>query len=738
MNLKLKAVIFIIGILFLETQSYAQNSIKGSVIDKATQQPLAGAHILTKDSHVYAITKEDGTFELKAQHKIKTFWVEYIGYKSRQIEVDRRSFKVVLEASEDELDEVLLLGAYRYNIQRQSKPLASLDEHLNEMKDIGMIRRGAYAWEPSMNDMTSERLSITIDGMQVFGACTDKMDPVTSYIDIANLHKAETNSGQEGAVFGNAIGGSLNLVLNSGKFDDSGWSGSLASGYETNNKQRIFSGKIGYEGEKWYTHSNLTYRKADDYKSGKSHETMHSSFDKVNVETNGGYKIEEGKRVEASFLFDRSWDVGFPGLTMDVKEARAIIGSISYTQDFAFWGLTDWETKLYLSNVRHEMDDTTRPDSRIHMDMPGWTSTFGMYSQASLVTENHQFFFKIDGFANKTLARMDMYPINQDYAVMKMLSWPDVRVKNMGMYVQDNFMVGEGTINLSTRLSLHHNRVNSDRGLSQNRIFSPDMSRDRTLFLFSGAIRYLREVGKFQFNTGIGYGQRAPSVSEAYGYYLYNNNDKYEYMGNPDLKKEESVEADFAAEYNLSKLTLKVDAKYFRVYNYIMGILQPQLIGSVMNIGYSQGIKYYENLTYAELYNMSLSSSYKLLNSLSVDGSVSYHRGKNNHGKSLPMISPLTYDASLNYNKNDFSVSFRMVGNGTQMHFDSDFGEQHTDAFTIFSADVGKRFRFKNDDLFLKTGVQNIFDRSYTTYNNWDKIPQMGRNFYFNLTYNFN
>lgn len=738
MSLKTKAVILLCGILFLGAHSYAQNRIKGRVIDSATQQPLPGAHILTENSNLYAISKEDGSFELKITDEIKSFQVEYIGYVPEQIDIDKNNYVIELVPSETGLDQVNLFGEYRYNIQQQSKPLGSLDEHLNDMKEVNMIRRGAYAWEPSINDMASERLTITIDGMQVFGACTDKMDPVTSYVDIANLKEAEVSSGQGGDTFGNAIGGSLNLVLNKGKFDNSGLSASIATGYETNNKQRIVDGKISYEGDKWYAHSNMTYRKASDYRSGKSHDVMHSRFNKINAEAKGGYKIEEGKKVEASFLLDRSWDVGFPGLTMDVKEARAIIGSVSYTQDFAFWNLTDWETKFYLSNVRHEMDDTTRPDSRIHMDMPGWTNTFGAYTQASLIKEKHHFFFKLDGFGNKTIARMDMYPINHNYAIMKMLSWPDVRVTNFGLHAQDDITMGEDILNLSTRISVHHNLVGSRRSLNQNRIFTPDMSRDRTLYLISGSAHYLKEMGEFHFDFGAGYGERAPSVSEAYGYYLYNNNDKYEYMGDPNLKKEQSVEAEFALEYHFPRLTLKADAKYFRVYNYIMGILKPELKGSIMNLGYSQGIKYYENLTYAELYNTSFSAKYRIIDALSIDGSVSYHRGRNNHGEDLPMISPVAYDANLNFEKDDISASFKMIGNGTQMHFDSGFGEQRTDSFVIFSADAGKRIRFANDDLFIKVGVQNMFDQNYTTYNDWDKIPQMGRNFYFNLTYNFN
>src|SRR5699024_4465166 len=188
------------------------------------------------------------------------------------------------------------------------------------------------------------------------------------------------------------------------------------------------------------------------------------------------------------------------------------------------------------------MDDTTRPDAPIHMDMPGWTDTYGFYSQAALESGKHHFFFKIDGYANKTLAKMDMYPIDENQPIMKMLTWPDVRVKNLGLHAEDEINIGQGFLNLSTRLAVHHNHVHSNSGLNNNRTVNPDMSRDKTRFLPSGSAHYLHSFDRFNFDAGIGYGERAPSVSEGYGYYLYNNHDKYEYMGDPDLKNERSLD----------------------------------------------------------------------------------------------------------------------------------------------------------------------------------------------------
>ena len=82
------------------------------------------------------------------------------------------------------LSEITVLGRHTLSNYRQEKTLSSIDDYLEKSNKITMIKRGGYAWEASMNNMNSNQLSVTIDGMQIFGACTDKMDPITSYVDV--------------------------------------------------------------------------------------------------------------------------------------------------------------------------------------------------------------------------------------------------------------------------------------------------------------------------------------------------------------------------------------------------------------------------------------------------------------------------------------------------------------------------------------------------------------------------
>lgn len=634
------------------------------------------------------------------------------------------------------LNEVVLISAGRQlDHQKQHKPLATLDEFLESSRNINMIKRGAYAWEPTMNSMASERLTITIDGMQIFGACTDKMDPITSYVDVSNLSEAEIGSGQQGAAFGNSIGGSINLKLDKSSFNPVGWTGRVESALEGNNQMQVYGGEVNYSDEKFYVNSDIIYRKAENYRAGGNREIPFSQFEKYNFSLNSGYKLTQDQAISATLIFDEARDVGYPALTMDVSLARAIIAGLSFKQDTLLGNLSDWESKLYYNTIRHVMDDTHRRDVPIHMDMPGWSETFGWYSQANLSSHKHRFLFKLDGYYNKSYAEMTMYPQNSQEPLMFMLTWPDVRTANLGVYAHDQISFEDSSLRLSARLGYHSNEVADDFGLNSLKIFYPEMEKSKARFLKSFSAQYHQMLNPFHIDGGISIGDRAPSVSEGYGFYLFNSFDNFDYIGHPGLKTESAVDANVSFTYKKPLFEITAEGRYFHIFNYIIGTLDNSL--SPMTIGAS-GVKVYGNLDYARLYNISFAGRYTLSNAFKLSGRITYHRGVDDAGENLPLISPLSYRAALDFFKNQYSASLSMDGAGAQSDYNPDYGETKTAAYATISASFGKRFFINNNDFYVKAGIENILDTYYSSYSDWNNIPRMGRNIYVTLSYSIN
>ena len=632
-----------------------------------------------------------------------------------------------------ELNEVIIINRETLNNKKQVKPLASIDEYLEKSNKITMIKRGNYAWEPAINNMISDRISVTIDGMQIFGACTDKMDPITSYVDVSNVSEVHIKSGQQGAENGSTIGGGINLKLQKGNFNSNKLNVGFDTGYESNGNAKIVSAEFDFSNAKYFLNTDVIYRKSDNYKAGGNKEILYSQFEKYNVSNVVGVKVSDKGAVIGSIIFDKATNIGYPALTMDVSLAKALITSISYQYKNENALLSEWETKLYFNTVTHVMDDTKRINVPIHMDMPGWSDTFGLYSKMKIKKEKHAMLFNANAYYNKSLAEMTMYPGNPDENLMFMLTWPDVRTLYSGIYGEDVFKLNTNSnLKISTRIGYQNETIASKFGLNSLQIFYPNLDKNQSRFLVSISSQYEYTKNKFQFLGSIGYGERAPSVTESYGFYLFNSFDNYDYVGNPYLSNEKSVELNAAINYSTNKFKIGLDASYFHISDYIIGEFDSNI--DRMTIG-ADGVKIYRALDYATILTTNLSAEYQFLQSLKLDGSLGYNLGKDQSNNYLPLISPLNYKVELHFKKELFDAEFGLSGNAKQQNYSSDYGEDKTNAYVIFNTNVSYSFQNGSDKIFIKSGIENIFDTYYSTYADWKNIPRMGRNIFVNVSY---
>src|SRR5690606_12541963 len=91
------------------------------------------------------------------------------------INVNAQNTKMETDSTKSlELEEVIITAAVKKKIETEMKMAVSVDEFLASSHNISFIKRGAYAWEPLLNNMSSERSTITIDGMHVFGRSEER------------------------------------------------------------------------------------------------------------------------------------------------------------------------------------------------------------------------------------------------------------------------------------------------------------------------------------------------------------------------------------------------------------------------------------------------------------------------------------------------------------------------------------------------------------------------------------
>ena len=632
------------------------------------------------------------------------------------------------------LDEVVVVSRRQGGKRSAKGQVASIDEHLQELNHVELVRRGSYAWEPMVNNMQTERLSTTIDGMKIFYACTDKMDPVTSYVESGNLQSISLNSGLDGnpQATGN-IGGALDLRLRKTGFDADPYTATATAGYEANGHLQVYGADGAFSSHRVYVNGGAFYRHADNYKAGGGKELDFSQFQKVNAFVNGGLRLAEHDMTEATFIFDRATDVGYPALNMDVAKAEAFITSLSYKHLFQDNRLESWETKVYYNHITHVMDDTKRPDVEIHMDMPGKSWTAGAYSLLTGSFGLHQAQLNIDGYYNRLFADMTMFPGGA--APMYMVTWPDVGTLNVGAALTDNIRFSSASsLRLSGKLSWQHQRLNNDEGYKALSVFFPDMKQQYHQTTGRIAISYQWTMDNGQWIIGSGWGSRAPTVTEAYGYYLNNTFDQYDYIGNPRLRNESAIELNTSYQWSMfnGQCSMALDANAFFFSNYIIGQFETRL--SPMTVA-AEGVKVYGNIDHATIANASLSAEWKPVKGLRWSVKGTYSLGRDDEGENLPLIAPLSYQSRLSYTTGALSVLTEVKGHARQAKYGKKYGETETAAWTILNLSANYQFSIINYQLTLRAGIENLFDKYYATYADWCHIPQKGRNIYLNLSF---
>ena len=629
------------------------------------------------------------------------------------------------------LDEVVIVSETGRGRKRSVKgQVASIDEHLGVLRHVNLVRRGSYAWEPVVNNMQMERLSTTIDGMKIFYACTDKMDPVTSYVESGNLQSISLNSGLDGnpQATGN-IGGSLDLKLRKAGFDNDPFHASASAGHEWNGHVQVYGADAALSSHRTYLNAGAFYRHADNYKVGGGDELQFSQFRKVNVFTNAGFRLAEKDMLEATFIYDRATDVGYPALNMDVAKAEGLITSLSYKHLFS---KASWETKVYYNHITHVMDDTTRPDVAIHMDMPGDSWTAGIYSLLTTSIKQHDLALNYDLYYNRLFADMTMYPGGA--APMYMVTWPDVGTLNTGLALTDNVRIARNqSLRLSAKLAWQQQKLNNEEGYHALRVFFPGMTDAYHQTTGRIAANYQLSIVNYQFSIGAGWGSRAPTVTEAYGYYLNNTFDQYDYIGNPSLKNESAIEVNAAYQWSMfnGQCSIGIDANTFFFSNYIIGQFETRL--SPMTVG-AEGVKVYGNISHATIANASLTADWQLTEQLRWNGKVSYSSGRDADGDVLPLISPVSWQTELQYHYKRLQAQATVKGNTRQSNYGEKYGETPASEWAIVNLSAQYQFGIRNSEFIIRLGVENLFDKQYATYADWNHIPQKGRNIYMNLT----
>ncbi len=313
-------IIFCAAIFIIISNSInAQVTVKGTVVDSQTREPIAGATILVVGTNINTATNDQGNFTITTSGQIKNLKVTRIGYISKEVNITslEKSVYISLTSSPIKLTGVEVVGSNQL-LRAQSIGVLtkqdlnrfsglSLTSSINNIPGIFMQSRtpwgGAritirgYYPSTSGNSPNSNGL-----GYQVFLnniPITDATGTtVLDNIDFSSLGNVEVIKGPSSSLYGSYIGGAVNLttatpVPNQSSFDEQVIGGSdglfrINSTIESSGTNSSFVLNYGHQ----------------TYNSFRPHSASKKDF----IRLNGDFHISSDQNLSTYFSYDRSFE----------------------------------------------------------------------------------------------------------------------------------------------------------------------------------------------------------------------------------------------------------------------------------------------------------------------------------------------------------------------------------------------------------------------------------------------
>ncbi|XOV91252.1 MAG: TonB-dependent receptor [Bacteroidota bacterium] len=629
-----------------------------------------------------------------------------------------------------ELDQVMVTDSAHLahiNSPKMQMNMQCTDQLMHCMPGVNMIRRGNFANEPMLRGLTSERYVMSVDGMRIYGACTDKMDPASSYIEPINLNNLDISFGSQSNMMGCGTGGGINFGLKKPVFNTTDpFRVSLLSNFSSVAKGFDQAMDINYSRDKWAFRISGVHRKSHNYMDGNGDEVRYSQFEKMNYAASVNYKVNDGSMIAFDFVGDDANDVGYPSLPMDVGFAKAKMFGLSYLTD-KLWIIREPEVKVYYNYINHMMDDTKRDSVAMHMDMPGNTRTTGGFVRGFLQqTSKSSMELKVDHHSVFWHAEMTMYPNETNQQPMFMLTWPDVHRSVSGIELKHTYkLMPDHRIANSARIEHINSYISSEFGDRQLSIFDKSGDVPRNDVLLNLSSQYSLDFGDHAIaRVLLAYGERVPTVSEQFGFYLFNQVDGYDYLGDPDLKKERNLHFELGHKISKPRFNIESAAFAYLFNDYIYGIYDPSL--SNMTIG-ARGVKWYSNTGKAMMLGGEFTLRNQLLKDLTSELSTKYVYGEDFENEPLPQVPPLKLSYSLNQALKGWNIQPAVDWSMAQNRISDKFNERATNSYLLTNLGISKSVVMGIGSLRVGLNFVNIFNVAYREHFDVGSILRPGR-----------
>lgn len=646
---------------------------------------------------------------------------------------------------------------------------------------------GALTGIAQYRGMYGSQVNVRVDGFSIAPAGPNWMDPPLSSIPASRLDELTVIRGVSPVSLGSeSIGGTVLATARHGRFGD-GESfqpvGELSAGGQTANNSWFSALQAGAANQNHRFSLFGSYDHANDMDAGNGKSVVPTGYERYSYGAEYGFQRDE-QELMLGYQHLRTNDAGTPALPMDIIWLKGDSGKAGYSGRLGQFLV---EAKAHYASTDHRMDNYSQRSpsvvrGRAVRRYADTDSKDGSYDlRAALELGSGELSFGTDGW----LASHNATIYNPDNANFRVKNYNDVERNRYGLFGEWQGELAEGW---GVTGGLRYTRVNSDAGRvaaqgmpgpvqARANVLADDFNssqRDKSDKLFDIALILEHRLNEqLDLELGLAHKQQAPSYQQRYLWLPLESTaglaDGRTYIGDIGLDHETAYNIDLGFNWNTSRFYATPRVFYKWVNDYIQGTpvtdgpaldYRSTLTNMARGAGFCSAnvtspactLLKFSNVD-AKFYGADMGFGGRISDSLLVDGTVSYVRGKRRDiDDNLYRIAPLNGILALTYEQPSWSVTGRGNFYAKQDKVSETNLEQQTDAYVTL--DLLGSYHWKRQ-VNIQAGVTNLLDNYYedhlSGYNRvradengkasdigvGERLPGAGRSFFLQVTMGF-
>ena len=603
---------------------------------------------------------------------------------------------------------------------------------LKNINGVNAIRRGGHGLEAVIRGQSDQRLNTFLDGAMVYGACSAKMDPASTYANVNNYDSVTVIKGTQSVLFGaGGPGGIVSFKRVTNPVTKPEYR--IGQNFDSNAGAYTTSGNMVFPlSSSSYLRLNGSATNAGNYETGAGIKPL-TEYSTTDYTVILGTLLSDGSKLEVNYSNNRQDKVGYPGLMMDIVYSYTDMYTLKYHRVTPLGIFNTMNVELFNTDIDHLMDNTTLRSGGSAMATPTSSDTYGGRIIGTIGSDIRA---GVDYEHNTKNAEQTMM------GSLKTYLWPDVETEKLGLFFEkdmndisyglrfDQVELDPTRAGVDPGAGTMQNSANMVYAMAANGGYAAAAKRD--FDNVSGFLRFNNLMnGSSYVNLSIN--ERAPDATELFNA-KQNSSAMMRHVGNPHLSSERHMTIEIGHEGML--LGNHVTGSVF--YNDVDDYVTTHRVADA-----AMGTRTYKNVD-ATLYGYEI-TAHRVVAGIDTTLNLNYTRGENDtQNRALPQIMPLAGDLTFEIKSAQSNYGLRINFADTQDRFDSKVLDVAGGTAGYTAYDIFAGFE-PTPNLRFTVGMSNITDKRYATHlnttNNLDaaatRTDEPGRSLFGSINYEF-